>query len=101
MEVTIDNKWKFYIYVFFQIFIALGVLVMICLVGYFVFFNENIAYKQLSQSCDEMFGEGNWTIQDTRIRSNWYSIGQEFTCVKNGTEEYFNELKKDVKKWKK
>ena len=94
MEVTIDNKWKFYIYVFFQIFIALGVLVMICLVGYFVFFNENIAYKQLSQSCDEMFGEGNWTIQDTRIRSNWYSIGQEFTCVKNGTEIYYNELNK-------
>ena len=98
MEVTIDNKWKFYIYVFFQIFITLGVLVVICLVGYFVFFNENIVYKQLSQYCDEMFGEGNWTIQDINVRINWYSIGQEFTCVQNGTEKYFNELKVEIKK---
>jgi len=93
MEVIINNKWKFYIYVFFQIVITLGVLVTICLVGYFVFFNENIAYKQLFYECDKMFGEGNWTIQDTKVRTNWYSIGQEFTCVQNGTEKYFNELK--------
>ena len=32
MEVTIDNKWKFYIYVFFQIVITLGVLILICFV---------------------------------------------------------------------
>ena len=97
MEVTIDNKWKFYVYVFFQVVMTLGVLVLICFVGYYVFFNQNIAYKQLSSSCDKMFGEGNWTIQDTRIRSNWYSIGQESTCVQNGTEEYFNELKEKGK----
>ncbi len=74
---------------------TLAVLIIICLVGYFIFFNQNIVYKQLSQSCDEMFGEGNWTIQDTRVRTNWYSIGQEFTCVKNGTEIYYNEIKEE------
>ena len=98
MEITIDTKWKFYIYVFFQIVITLGILIFICLAGYYILFNENIAYKQLAYECDKIFGENNWTIQDTRIRSNWYSIGQEFTCVKNGTEEYFNELKNDIYK---
>ena len=97
MEVTIDNKWKFYIYVFFQIFIALGILILICFVGYYILFNENIAYKQLSYECDKMFGEGNWTIQDTKVRINWYSIGQEFTCVQNGTEKYLNEILKNAK----
>jgi len=95
MKVTIDNNWKFCIYVFFQIFMALGVLILICFVGYYVFFNENIVYKQLSQSCDKIFGVGNWTIQDTKIRTNWYSIGQEFTCVQNETEIYYNKLKEE------
>ena len=38
----------------------------------------------------------NWTIQDTKVRTNWYSIGQEFTCVQNGTEKYFNEIKEEI-----
>jgi hypothetical protein len=92
IEVEINKEWKFWLYIFFQIVLTLGVLIVICIVGYFILFNENIAYKQLSNQCDKIFGVGNWTIQDTKVRTNWYSIGQEFTCVQNGTENYYNEV---------
>lgn len=91
MEIKIDNMFKFWIYVLFQIVITLGVFILICLVGYYVLFYESIAFKQLSEMCDEEYGEGNWTIKDSKIRSNWYSIGQEFTCVQNNTNKYLNE----------
>ena len=87
-----DNKWKFYIYVFFQIVITLGVLVLLCIIAYFVFFQVESSYEQMSKICDKQFGEGNWIIKDTKIRSNWYSIGQELTCVSNDTGEYLNEI---------
>lgn len=95
MIIKIDKEWKFWIYVVFELFISICVLVIICLVGYYILLSQNIAYNHLSKSCNNMFGEGNWTIQDTRVRSNWYSIGQEFTCVQNGTEKYYNEILKD------
>ena len=95
IEVEINKEWKFWLYVFFQIVTTLMVLFLVCLIGYFIFFNNSIAYKELSKSCDKMFGEGNWSISDTRIRTNWYSIGQEFTCVQNESEIYLNELKKE------
>ena len=95
MEIVIDNKWKFGIYIFFQLFFAIAVLFLICLVGYYILFNQNLAIKQMSDICNEQFGEGNWTIQDTRVRTNWYSIGQEFTCVENVTDIYLNEVLKE------
>ena len=92
MEIEIDNKFKFCIYVFFQLAITLGVLVLICIVGYYIFFEMESGYEQMSKICDKQFGEGNWTIKDTKVRSNWYSIGQEFTCVSNDTGEYLNDI---------
>ena len=92
MEIEIDKTWKFWIYVGFQIFLSLMVLILVCLVGYFVFFG---AIKQLSQSCDDIFGVGNWTMEDVRVRTSWYSIGQEFTCVQNGSGKYYNEVIKE------
>ena len=90
MEIKIDNQFKFYIYVFFQIVITLAVLIFLCIFAYFVFFQFNSSYEQLTKICDEQFGEGNWIIKDTKVRSNWFSIGQEFTCVSNDTNEYLN-----------
>ena len=95
IEVKINTEWKFWLYIFFQIVTTLGVLVIICIVGYFVLFAQVDMYKQMSSQCDKIFGVGNWTIQDTKIRTNWYFIGQEFTCVQNGTEEYLNEVLKN------
>lgn len=98
MEIEIDKGWKFGIYVFFQLFFAIAVLILVCIVGYYVLFSQNVAYKQMSDICDKQFGEGNWTIQDTIIRTHWYSIGQEFTCVSNQTGKYLNEVLKEEKK---
>jgi len=95
IEVEINKEWKFWLYIFFQIILSLGVLIVICIVGYFVFFSQVNMAKQLSNQCDKIFGVGNWTIQDTKIRTNWYSIGQEFTCVQNGTGKYLNEVLKN------
>ena len=86
------NDWTFYLDKFFKITLSLGVIILIIMVGFFILSNQSIAYKQLSNKCDNSFGEGNWTIQETRIRTNWYSIGQEFTCVQNETENYLNEV---------
>ena len=66
--------------------------------GIIVFKTYNYNENQLTQICDSQFGKGNWTIQDTKIRTNWYSFGQEFTCVQNGTQEYLNEIMKSREK---
>ena len=93
-ELIIDKKWKFWVWATLELVVAIGILGVLCLVGYQVLFSEKIAYNQMTSLCDKQFGEGNWTIQDTKVRSNWFSIGQEFTCVGNGTEQYLNEVLK-------
>ena len=92
MEIKIDNQFKFYIYVFFQIVITLTVLILICMTAYSIFFQFDSSYEKLIKMCDEQFGEGNWIMKDTKVRSNWFSIGQEVTCVSNDSGEYLNEI---------